>query len=318
MKRNIIIAAVLGLFFAQAQAATDNNANAVLKTQQDKVSYSIGLDVGANIKAGFQSQSITVNPAAFAKGVEDAMSGNKPLLTKEQVRETLTTFQSSMMEKAQVKARKIIAANHDQIANSKSSPVVGNPKGNTTLVEFFDYQCVHCRAMSPIIEKLTSEDPNLRIVYKEFPIFGADSDFAAKAALAAQKQGKYAAFHNALMAAPKKLSNDEVMAIAKQVKLNIAQLKKDMNSPDVANELKANQTLAKALNLVGTPAFVVTATQTKNGNIEKMSYLIPGTTSLQNLQKLVAEVQNAQQGPKAKFPANEQDPQEKPGTWQGI
>ena len=77
-------------------------------------------------------------------------------------------------------------------------PTAGNPDGNVVLVEFFDYQCSHCKEMQPVIDKVLSGNKNVKIIYKEFPIFGAASNYAAQMALAAAKQNKYLEFHNAL------------------------------------------------------------------------------------------------------------------------
>ncbi len=308
----------LGLSLANVYAADDNGS--ALKTQQDKVSYSLGLDVGHNIQSGFQSQNIDINPQAFTKGIQDAMTGTKPAMTQDQIRATLMEFQNQMVQKAQQKSQKLIVSNHDKLVSAKGSPVTGNPKGETTLVEFFDYQCVHCRAMQPIIDKLQKEDPNLRVVYKEFPIFGAESEFASKAALAAEKQGKYSAFHEALMKSSKKLDSNEVLALAKQAGLDVTQLKKDMNDGNIAKEIKANQDLAKSMNILGTPAFVVTVSKGDNGTVEANSFLVPGTTDLKNLEQLITKVQNRKGSTQeVKFPADDKmEPGKQKDVWPGV
>ena len=92
----------------------------------------------------------------------------------------------------------VLKSRADEIFRDPDSPVGGNPDGDVTLVEFFDYNCPYCRQMVPVMAQAESADPQLRIVYKEFPILGPNSKLAAKAALATRKQGKYLAFHKAL------------------------------------------------------------------------------------------------------------------------
>ena len=151
------------------------------------------------------------------------------------------------------KAQQAIPAYASQLFNSKQSPMVGNQKAKVTLVEFFDYQCVHCRNMTSIVNDLVKQDKNLRVVYKEFPIFGPSSELAAKAALASKIQGKYLAFHNALMQAKPPLDKAKVMKLAKSVDLNTAKLEQDMQSQAVQDEIKQNYHLAQALGSDGYP-----------------------------------------------------------------
>lgn len=186
--------------------------------------------------------------------------------------------------KQQQVAMKAIKANGQKIFNDAQSPMAGNKDGTVTLVEFFDYQCGHCKAMEPIIENLVKKDANLRVVFKEFPIFGANSEFAAKAALAAMKQGKYWQFHEALMNAQNPINQAKVLQVAGQVGLNVAQLQKDINSPEIAQQIKDNYQLAQKLQLIGTPAFII-ANRT-GSNIQ----FVPGATDQESLQKLIDQV----------------------------
>lgn len=165
----------------------------------------------------------------------------------------------------------------------------GNPKGNVTIVEFFDYQCVHCKRMKPIISELSSKNPKVRVIYKELPIFGKNSQTAAKAALAAAKQGKYEAMQAALFKVEKRLDNDLVMATAKSIGLDMDKLKADMESKAIADEIELNQALAEKLNLMGTPAFILASTPDGKFNPNFEPALIPGAATLEALQDLVKE-----------------------------
>ena len=145
------------------------------------------------------------------------------------------------------------------MAESKDtrSPVLGNPKGDVTIVEFFDYNCPYCKKVFPGIKKLLADDGNIRIVMKELPVLGPNSEYAAKAALAAQKQGKYEAFHEQMMSEGSRLSRDGVLAAAEKVGLDTQQLQKDMETADVQRELEQASMWAQRLGVNGTPAFVI-------------------------------------------------------------
>lgn len=161
--------------------------------------------------------------------------------------------------------------------HSTDSPVAGNPNGDITIVDFFDYQCTHCGELSETLNGLVKKDPNVRIVFKELPILGEESEFATKAALAAQKQHKYLEFHHQLMALGASFTQDQVLNRAKHAGLDMNRLKKDMDSKAVAQEIKANLALSQKLGIHGTPTLVIA----KNINDLKGQkiYIIPGALS---------------------------------------
>ncbi len=217
--------------------------------------------------------------------VHDYLLNNPQILIE--VQQKLQEQQMQQMQQIQKEAAKVIPGITSELFQSSSSPVAGNTAGDVTVVEFFDYQCPHCKDMSALIDDLMKQDPKLRVVYKEFPIFGNSSEYASKAALAAMKQGKYVAFHDALMQTNESLNKDKVLQIARSAGLNVEQLQQDMNSAAIAQELKTNKNLAKKLQLVGTPAFVIA--NTKNSS---QSILIPGATNEEVLQGLIAQARN--------------------------
>lgn len=190
--------------------------------------------------------------------------------------------QQGMLKKAQA----AISKNAGTLFN-KTSPVLGNKNGNVNLVEFFDYQCIHCKQMVPVVDQLIKKNKNLRVVFKEFPIFGANSQFAAAAALASAKQGKYMKFHDALMKSQGALNKARILKIAESVGLKTKKLQKDMKSPDIIKEIRGNYKLAQSLGLLGTPAFIIT----KNPySASSKTFFVPGAASQQNLQKLITQV----------------------------
>lgn len=171
--------------------------------------------------------------------------------------------------------------------------VAGNPKGNVTLVEFFDYQCIHCKKMAPAMAALTKQDPNLRVIYKEFPIFGKSSEMASQVALAAAMQGKYQVMHDALLGMDKQLTEAMVLEKAKSLGLDMTTLQKDMNSKAVADVLKSNRELAEKLHLMGTPAFIVAATPAGQFDAKTQPAFIPGAASEAVLQDLIKKASNS-------------------------
>jgi protein-disulfide isomerase len=184
---------------------------------------------------------------------------------------------------AEAERRKIaLTARKDDLFNSAASPVGGNPEGDVTLVEFFDYNCPCCRRVAPTMVQLERADPDLRLVYKEFPILGPGSEFAARAALAARKQGKYVAFHNALMRTEERLAENEVMAIARAVGLDTERLRADMADPGIQAAIARNRELARALGVTGTPGFVI-------GDA-----VVPGAADPAALRDLVARARQAE------------------------
>lgn len=175
-----------------------------------------------------------------------------------EVSQALQAKQNAQMEKTAMSA---IQQNKQQIFNDPKSPTMGNPNGNTLMVEFFDYQCGHCKTMGKVISALIKKNPNLKVIFKELPIFGGNSQFAAKAALAAADQSKYYAFHNALLNAKNPLSPKKVVALAKKVGINVKQMQQHMKSDAVMKQIRENFQLAKALRIMGTPAFIISNKQ---------------------------------------------------------
>jgi protein-disulfide isomerase len=145
----------------------------------------------------------------------------------------------------------------DALDNNPGSPSLGNPKGDVTIVEFFDYVCPYCKAVEPRLEAVLKSDRRVKLVLKEFPILTPQSMIASRMALAAVRQGKYAPFHLALMHVTGNLQADDIVPIAKSVGLNVEKLRKDMYSPEVTDEIIANFNLARAIRAFQTPTFVV-------------------------------------------------------------
>lgn len=142
------------------------------------------------------------------------------------------------------------------IERDPNAPVLGNPEGNLTLTEFFDYNCPFCRQMVEVVQQLISSDPQLRVVYREWPVFGEGSDVAARASLASLRQGKYWQFHAALMAMKDRAAEATVMRVARQIGLDVTRLRADMERPEVDEHISTSFQLADHMGLMGTPTFI--------------------------------------------------------------
>jgi protein-disulfide isomerase len=178
---------------------------------------------------------------------------------------------------ADTKAAQVLRDRRHEVFDDPATPVGGNPQGDVTIVEFFDYRCPYCKQVHPAIQKLLDQDRKLRFVYKEFPVLGEQSDIAAHAALAARLQGRYEAFHDAMMAAKGQISEEVVYRVAGSVGLDVDRLKRDMTDPEIDRALSANRALAKALELRGTPGFIIG------------DHIVPGAIDLDALKTMVAD-----------------------------
>lgn len=155
---------------------------------------------------------------------------------------------------------KLLVAHKDQLERNPMTPVSGNPDGDVTLIEFFDYNCPYCKRVLPVMRKMEADDPKLRLVWKEYPILSGRapaSMTAAKVAMAADRQGKYVETHDALMATRSLTSDEQVFKVAESVGLDMDKLKKDMDSPEIKKYISDTIQLGQVLKFQGTPTFVI-------------------------------------------------------------
>lgn len=167
---------------------------------------------------------------------------------------------------------KTVTANRDAILTPFGSAWAGNPKGDVTLVEYFDYNCGYCRASLPMIAKLIAADPKVRVVFRELPILSAESRVAARASLAAAQQGKFATFHDALYAGGP-VSDASIAAAAGKAGVDTAQPGFEKTADA---EIAKNMETAAKLGMTGTPSWVVG------------DRVLSGALPLEDLQKAVA------------------------------
>ncbi len=176
-----------------------------------------------------------------------------------------------------------ITTRSNQLVNDPDAPIRGNPNGDVTIVEFLDYRCGYCRRAHPIVNALLEKDDKVRIIYKDIPILGDESMLSARAALAAQKQGKYMEFHDALFVRQSRMSFTEsnLLDLAAELELDANQMKVDMYGDDVTEQIAKNLRLASSLSISGTPSFIVG------------DKIVPGLASYQQFTDMIAEIRGA-------------------------
>ena len=151
----------------------------------------------------------------------------------------------------------LLSSRRDVLERDPNAPVLGNVDGDVTIVEFFDYNCPYCKRVKPEIQALMAADPDIRLVYREWPILGEGSVFAARAALAARNQGKYEEFHWAMMGLQGRAEEASILNAAVEIGLDADKLRADMDAPEINERIQTSMELAAALGFNGTPSFVI-------------------------------------------------------------
>jgi protein-disulfide isomerase len=211
--------------------------------------------------------ALTALPAA-AQDFSTAQRGEIEKIIKEYLIRHPEVLQEAMAElekKQQLaeteKARSAIKNHSDALFNSPRQVVLGNPQGDVTFVEFFDYNCGYCkRALTDMVE-IMGKDPKLKVVLKEFPVLGPGSVEAAQVAVAVRMQDKtgkkYLEFHQKLLGGRGQVDKAKALATAKEIGLDMARLDKDLKSDEIGKTLEESMKLAEALGLNGTPSYVI-------------------------------------------------------------
>lgn len=214
----------------------------------------------------------TGDKADFGRKVRNFLISNPEVLV-----EAMQEFERRQDSQRDSMAQKAIVQHRAELVSDPDSPSGGNPNGDVVVVDFNDYQCPYCKRAHLAMKAVVAADGRIKVVYKDLPILGEPSRIAALAALAAAKQGKHHAMHNALMEFSGKLDRDRILEIAVSVGLDLAVLQKDMDDPKFKQLIDRNMALAGALGVRGTPAFVI-------GN-----QFVPGAVDADTLKQLIAE-----------------------------
>jgi len=206
--------------------------------------------------AGFRSGA---SPAATSEPQDEFERRVRAYLLEnpEVILEAIERLEVRQQEAQRGAVGAVIAARSEELLNDPDSPVGGNPEGDVTLVYFFDYNCPYCRRAAPMLDEALQADSSLRMVFKEFPVLGPSSEFAARVALAAHRQGAYEVLHDAMMTHSGAINETSTLEIARELGLDVEQLKRDADDPAIAEKIANNLALARELRISGTPGFVI-------------------------------------------------------------
>ncbi len=216
------------------------------------VSAATFLIISRSAPGAIDASGAKLDDKAIVDVVRNYLTKNPEILV-----EMTTELDKRQQAEESAKQQKVIGENADAIFRSPKSYSAGNPNGDVTVVEFFDYNCGFCKRALPELVKLIESDDKVRVVFKELPIFGEESEWAAKAALAAGKQGKYFEMHQKLYAAPGKADKEKALRVAAEIGLDVPQLEKDMEDPAVIQALEETKEIAAKLGVQGTPLYLI-------------------------------------------------------------
>jgi protein-disulfide isomerase len=213
---------------------------------------------------------------AIGQIVKDYLMKNPEVLT-----EVIAELEKRQAEAQQASQASAVKETQQSLLNAPHSYVVGNPSGDITLVEFFDYNCGYCKKSLADVQTLLKSDPKLRVVLKDFPVLGPDSVEASRVALAVKNQlqsQKLLDYHVKVMDSRGRVNGERAIAVAKDMGVDVARLQKDMESAEVRSALQENMALGDKLSLTGTPAFIIGET------------VIPGAVGVEPLKQVIASV----------------------------
>ena len=234
-RSSIVIAAILAISVGM-YLSVKQSSNALAET---------ALTAGGNSFTDDQKKAI-------GELIKDYLIKNPEIMIDVQ-----SALEAKMEKEQSEKLRSFMSENAKDIYRNPQSPVAGDPNGDITVVEFFDYNCGYCKRGLPEVQKLIESDKRVRMVFKELPILSKGSEEAAKAAFAAKAQGKYWEFHQAMLSNKGQANEASSLKTAETLGLDMAKFKADMASPAIEAELEKVKELAKKMGINGTPHFLV-------------------------------------------------------------
>jgi protein-disulfide isomerase len=202
---------------------------------------------------------------------------------EEYIKDNPEVLRDALLELAAREEKVQKKAGIKKVQSDDGDPIIGNENGSLVIYEFSDYNCGYCKKMFSTIQKMLAKNDDIRMVIKEFPILSQSSLTAARAGIAAQKQGKFLSFHNKMMTYRGQINDESIMTAASNSGLNLRQLKQDMNSEATTAIIERTRDGASALSLNGTPAFIIGETIIRGAvNIDQLQSLIDRERSKQD------------------------------------
>ncbi|OFW90397.1 MAG: hypothetical protein A3B66_10020 [Alphaproteobacteria bacterium RIFCSPHIGHO2_02_FULL_46_13] len=214
---------------------------------------------GCAVVIGLTSVAHAETKPPFSEDQRAAMQDiirNFILDNPEVLMESVNRFRDKEQQKKEESSVKVLKDNMSFLTNGKH-PQIGNPKGDITVVEFFDYNCGYCKHALKAVQELTEKDKNVKVLFMEYPILSPASSLASKWAVAANMQGKYWAFHQATLESTAPKDDENLAKIAQSVGMDVEKAKKDAAGKEVEDYMASVKAFGEKLNVTGTPAFIV-------------------------------------------------------------
>ena len=238
----LLLGAVAGVAYVPALAAGEGKSTAIQLAQATTPGST------ATEASPFSADQKT----AIEKIIKDYLLSNPEVMMEVQ-----TALEAKMDSLQAEKLKLTLKESAGEIFRRPNAPTAGNPNGDVTVVEFFDYNCGYCKRAFTDIAKLVEKDPKVKVVFKELPILSKASEEAAKVALAAKLQGKYWEAHRVLITMRGEINEQTALRAVDKLGLDMTKLKKDMESPEVKAEIETVRNLAQKMGINGTPHFLV-------------------------------------------------------------
>lgn len=224
--------------------------------------------------APVETASVEIDPAELNPLIENYLMGDPTILQR-----LSAALDTKVQAEEREKSRTALAAVEDDLYEAEGHVVLGNPEGDVTLVEMFDYNCGYCRQAVPDMAQLLAEDPNLRVILKEFPILSQESIEAARVGvLVAEADVDYWDFHEALFTSRGQVTKETALQAAEALGLSRVSLELEMNTEKVAAVIQDSYEIARALNVTGTPTYII-------GDA-----IIPGAIGVEELRQRIANM----------------------------
>jgi protein-disulfide isomerase len=268
---SLVLAALAGLLAGALGVSTIN------RTQTDTTAVRAIVESVLTEQSALASASPTqIDPAVLNPLIETYLLSEPKLLQRMSL-----ALEETLRTEERQSAREAMAGLQDAIFNAEGDVVLGNPDGDVTLVEFFDYNCGYCRTALPDMAALLAEDPNLKVILKEFPILSNESiDAARVAVLVGEADVDYWQFHEALFSSRGQVDRDVALEAATDLGLSRADLELRLQDRDLPPSIRNSYDIARALGITGTPTYIIG------------DEIIPGAIGVDDLRERIASMRD--------------------------
>ena len=280
-----------------SSSSLGNNFNSNLL---NNASYALGYTIGSNISSQLKSQDILLNNTEFMDGIQTSIVNKNSKFTQTEMQNIIQSFQQEIIKKQNLKQLSAIIEYSNQLLNTKQTPTIGPKDSPVTVIKFFDYNCLFCSKMNPIMDKIINSNPNIQYIFKEFPIFGKNwkaSQYASEIGIATyllNDSNKYLKYHNEIFSNFKgegKLLVEDINKIALDLKIDIEKAKKLIKEQNITNKIKDDLFMGtQKLGIQGTPIIIIMPT--KGANINNTT-IISGISTDDKLQEAINKAQKS-------------------------